>query len=258
MEDLKQTIVGHLGELRRRLIWVAVVNLGLAITCFYFMDFFFDLLHSHAINVGMSLIYINPPELFMVYIKLSFVGAIVIASPFTLYNIWAFIRTGLKGSEKTLVIFVLTFGLFFFALGSVFCYIMVIPITLRFFLGMGTEGIDAMISVREFFSFVVTMLVAFGVVFEMPVIVALLARMGFLKEQTLRKNRAVIILLVFVFSAIITPPDVISQIMLGVPMMGLLQLSIYVCRFFEKKHIKAKKEAEEGHTEQQAEGFAKA
>lgn len=236
-ELTKLTVVQHLTELRKRIIWVLIVNLTLAFACYYFAGYLFTLISD--LGTGMQLIYIKPSELFMVYIKLAVITAVVLASPFTLYQIWAFIRTGLKSSEKAYVVFITVFGLFFFALGTFFSYKVVVPITLAFFLGLRVEEVAPMISVQEFVSFITSMLVSFGVVFEMPVVVALLAKIGILKEQMLKQRRGVIVVAIFVVAAVITPPDVVSQVLLAVPMLVLFQLSLFVCRVFEKMHAKA-------------------
>lgn len=242
MKNLKEmSLFDHLDELRKRLMIVVVVNVVAAIALFSQTELIMNYLLE--VNPGMELVYTTPSELLTVYVQLSFILAITLCSPITVYQIWAFIEKGLYEKEKKAILFTLIFGVVFFVLGVVFCYFMVLPTTLDFFIRIAIEEVSSMLSIQSYVSFVNMMLLSFGIVFEMPVIVFLLTKLGILKPEFLKKNRGIIIVAIFVFAAVITPPDVISQLMLGIPMAILLEFSILVSTIIYKG--KKKEEIEE-------------
>lgn len=229
-------LLDHLSELRKRLTVVVAVNVVVAMLIFNIAGRVMDYLL--AINPGMQLVYISPSELLLVYIQISFIASFILCSPITLYEIWAFLEKGLYKREKIYVLVSLFFGLIFFAVGVLFCYKMVLPLTLQFFVRIAIDEVSAMISVKSYANFINIMLVSFGVVFEMPVIIFLLTKLNIMKPEFLKKNRGVIIVAIFVFAAIITPPDIISQTMLAIPMILLLQLSIFISVIVDKSNKK--------------------
>ena len=226
------TVMTHLDELRKRLTVIAAVNIGAAMLFFNkaadILDYFL------AINPGMQLVYISPSELLGVYIQMAFIVAIVLCSPITTYQIWAFVKEGLYDHEKKYIILSLIFGVICFVTGVAFCYFMVLPTTLGFFVRIAIAEVESMISVKSYISFINAMLLAFGVVFEMPVLVFLLTKLDIIKPEVLKKNKGIIIVLIFVAAAIITPPDVVSQVMLGIPMVLLLEVSIFISTMVSK------------------------
>jgi len=240
MDNAKKThtLVGHLGELRKRLIIILVVNVTAAFTCFQYME---SLIHYILnLNPGMQLVYLSPSELFMVYVKLAFICAIVLCLPITIYQIWVFVSQGLYIKEKKYVLFSLFFGSIFFIVGILFCYNVALPITLDFFIRFSLESVNATISIDSFVSFCNTMLLSFGVVFEMPILAFLLSVIGVLKPAFLKRSHGILILIIFIVAAIITPPDVISQVLLAIPMLILLELSIVICKLVDKQKKKEK------------------
>ncbi len=243
MADKKQTLIGHLGELRRRLILILAVNLMAAALCFYRVDLLMDYLLRLA--GGIKLIYISPAELFLVTIKLALTAGIVLCLPLTLYQLWAYVAKGLYKNEKLVTAVTLGVGGLFFAAGVMFAYGVVLPVTLGFFQEIQVSPVTAMVSIQEFVSFAGALLVAFGIVFEMPVVAALLAQLGVLKAKTLAKHRGPLILIIFVIAAAITPPDVVSQLLMGIPMAALLELSIGVCWLIEKSKQRRLKKAQQ-------------
>lgn len=243
MAERKQTVLQHITELRRRLIAVLAVNLAAAAACFYWVEPLLDLVLS--LGGGYPLVYLAPSELFGVYVQASLIGGVALALPFTLFQLWMFVAGGLYRREKLAVAASLLFAGLFFALGAVFAYRIVLPTMLDFFLRIAMEGIAPMISVAEFVSFVLTVLLCFGVVFEMPVAAGLLSAFGILRPGTVRKYQPAIIVLIFVLAALLTPPDVVSQLMLALPMVVLLQLSIGVCWLVGKLRQRLKNEKEE-------------
>lgn len=223
------TVSGHLNELRRRLFWIAAVYIGVSLVCFLFIEKFVHM--ALAMSPEFSFVYLSPSELFTSYLKLSFVLGLVFSSPFILWQIWAFIQPGLTEEEGKSSLSAIVAGFVFFLLGALFCFLVVLPITLQFFYNFnGSTEITASISFNNYMNFILGMVVAFGVVFEMPVLSFLLARLGLLKPDWLTSARKYAILLVFIVAAAITPPDVVSQLMTAAPMLVLYELSIFVSR----------------------------
>ena len=229
-------LFGHLDELRKRLTVIAVVNLVASAVLFTKADFVLD--YFLAINPGMELVFITPSELLVVYFQLSLIMALILCSPVTFYEIWAFVEKGLYRKEKIYISLTLVFGVIFFIGGVAFCYFMVLPTTLKFFMRIAISDVSSMISIKSYISFINTMLLCFGAVFEMPVLVFLLSKLEILTPDFLKKNRGLLIIVIFILAAVITPPDVISQIMLAVPMILLLQLSIVICTVVYKTNRK--------------------
>jgi sec-independent protein translocase protein TatC len=247
MDSTKKTnkLVEHLAALRKRLIIILVVNIGAALVCYQFMKTLIQYILN--LNPGMQFVYLSPSENFMACIELAITCAIVICSPITILQIWMFVSAGLYKKEKLYVLLSLFFGFFFFIGGVLFCYYVALPITLDFFMRISLETVTAAVSIRSFISFCNTMLLCFGVVFELPVVAFLLSLLGILKPAFLKKSHGVLILIIFIIAAIITPPDVVTQIMLGVPMTILLELSILICTIVDKSK-KKKRVMSESHT----------
>lgn len=235
----------HLTELRKRLTVMAISNVLVAMLLFQVAGRMMNYLL--AINPGMQLVYISPSELFLVYIQISFLAAFIICSPINIYEVWAFMEKGLYKREKIYVLISLFFGLICFVAGVVFCYIMVLPVTLQFFTRIAIDEVAAMISVQSYTSFINLMLVSFGAVFEMPVLVFMFTKLGIIKPVFLTSHKGALIVAIFIVAAVITPPDVVSQMMLAIPMVLLLQISIVISVFVDKGNRKreAKKEKEE-------------
>ncbi len=225
--DSTMTVAGHLAELRRRLFIIVLALLGFSVLAFVFVQSFVDLMLG--LSEGFHFVYLSPSELVTAYIKFSLVLGLVFASPIILWQVWAFVSPGLEGEERRSVKIAIGAGFLFFLLGAVFCYFVVLPMTLQFFYNFnGSKEITANISFNSYMNFVLSMMLVFGLIFEMPVLSFLLARLGVLQGMWLRKGRKYAILLVFIVAAIITPPDVVSQLMTAVPMLLLYELSIYV------------------------------
>lgn len=176
-------------ELRKRLVVIVVVNTIAMMLLFSQARMLMDYLIE--VNPGMKLVYTTPSEMLLVYVNLSFIMALILCSPITVYEIWAFVEKGLYKHEKRYILISLFFGLILFVMGAVFCYFIVLPTTLNFFLKIAITEVKSMISVQSYVSFVNMMLLAFGVIFEMPVVVFLLTKLGLLKPAFLKKNVSV-------------------------------------------------------------------
>ena len=245
MNKLKEmSLFDHLDELRKRLIIIVIVNFVAAILLFSQTEIIMSYLLE--VNPGMELVYTTPSELLTVYIQLSLILAVTICSPITVYQVWAFIEKGLYEKEKKVILFTLIFGVVFFIIGVACCYVMVLPTTLEFFIRIAIEEVSSMLSIQSYVSFVNMMLLAFGLVFELPVIIFLLSKLGVVKPAFLKKNRGIMIVAIFIFAAVITPPDMVSQLMLGIPMVILLEFSILLSTIvYKKKNEEIEKEKQE-------------
>jgi sec-independent protein translocase protein TatC len=184
---------------------------------------------------GGSLIFTSVSEAFFTYMKVAFIAGLILTSPFILYQIWAFVAPGLYQKEKRYAIPFILGGSFFFAMGILFGYFVAMPTVFRFLLGYATDFIKPMPSMKEYLSFSIKFLLIFGLVFEFPVVLVLLAKIGVINAKMLARQRKYAILLIFIFAAVMTPPDIISQVLMALPLIGLYELSILLSKLFGKK-----------------------
>ena len=244
----KQPFLGHLEELRKRLV-ISAIAVGVGFAASYpFAERLFGLLVAPLQAVmpeGGHLIFTNLPEMFFTYLKVSFLAGILLVAPFIFYQIWMFIAPGLYKKEKKYVIPFVVASTILFVGGSLFGYFIVFPFGFKFFVGFSNEYVKALPSVKQYFSFAIKLLFAFGVVFELPVVIFFLAKMGVVTPKMLRKNRKYAILMTFVVAAILTPPDVITQCMMAGPLIILYEIGILVAQIAWKKKEEKKKEAED-------------
>lgn len=241
------TLMGHLNELRRRLTRVVIMVLIGFIACYGVAEPIYGWLSEPlkaALPEGSKLIYTSPQGAFFVYLKVALVTSIFVTSPFTFYQLWAFIAPGLYKEEKQAIAPLAFFSAFFFLAGASFCYFLVFPLAFQFFMGFATDVIIPMISVEEYLSFALKLLIAFGLVFEMPLFAYFLAKMGLLTPDMMRRQRKYAILAMFVTAAILTPPDVFSQCLMAAPMLILYEVSIHVAASARKKRDAKHKDKE--------------
>ena len=223
-EGAYMTITGHLTELRRRIIRSVVsLCLGFGI-CYVFQDYIFSMLLIH--SKDLQLITVSPTELFMEGLKTSFFAGLFLSSPVILYQICAFLWPGLRQNEQKYLFRGLVFGTGLFLLGVLFAYYAVIPAALRFLTGLSVSGVKPMYTLNNYMSFIWTFLILFGMAFQVPVVLSLLALIGLVKPQSLRNKRKYCVLIIFIVSAILTPPDVVSQVLMAVPLLGLYEIGI--------------------------------
>ena len=247
MADEKLAFTSHLEELRNRLIICAcTVGIGFLGSYFFAEQIFAFLVTplKEVLPPDSLLIFTALPEAFFVYLKLSFFTGIFLASPVLLWEIWCFVAPGLYDNEKKYVYpFVISSTLFFTA-GVSFGYFIVFPIAFKFFMGYSSDLIRPLPSVKEYLSFSCKMLLAFGVVFELPLFVLFLAKIGIVNEKMLRSQRKFAILGIFIVAALITPPDVVSQVLMALPLIILYEISIFVAKYFGKKGEEEEEEKE--------------
>ena len=237
-DEKKLPLTSHLQELRKRLI-LSFIAIGVGfILCYALADSLFDILAAPLLKMmptGGSLIFISVAEAFFTYMKVAFIAGLILVSPFVLYQIWAFVAPGLYRHVKRYVVPFVLLGSVFFAMGILFGYYVAIPVGFKFLLGYATDFIKPMPSMKEYLSFSIKFLLAFGLVFEFPVVLVLLAKIGVVDAKTLARQRKYAILLIFIFAAVMTPPDLISQVLMALPLMGLYELSILMAKLFGKK-----------------------
>ena len=245
-EDREMHLTDHLEELRKRLIFAFISIALFTVVAYFFSEDLFRLLMAPLLGVmpaESGLIFTSLTETFFTYLKISLLAGFFAASPVVIYQIWRFSAPGLYAKEKRYVFPFVFFASIFFIGGAMFGYFVVFPFGFKFFMGFATDFITPMPTVKEYFSFSVRLLFAFGVVFELPVVTAFLALIGLVNSKTLAAKRKFAVLGSFVVAAVLTPPDVISQMMMAGPIIILYEMSIIVARICGRK--KAEK-AEEG------------
>ena len=246
--DDKQPFLGHLEELRKRLIACAIaIGVGFVIS-YIFAEKLFQILIAPlkaVLPAGDRLIFTALPEMFFTYLKVAFISGIMLVAPFIFYQLWLFIAPGLYKNEKRYVIPFVIASTILFVGGALFGYFVVFPFGFKFFISFTNEYVKALPSVKQYFGFAVKLLFAFGIVFELPVVIFFLTKMGVVTPALLRKNRKYAILLSFVVAAILTPPDVITQCMMAGPLIILYEIGILVSVSAWKKKQKKKEDDSE-------------
>ena len=232
-DEKNLTLVEHLAELRKRIIYSSLLLILSVGFCYSFAERIIKDLIDIARDV--EFVFIAPAELLLSYIKISVIGGLIISAPFLIFQIWLFVIPGLKRKEKRLILFSLLLGSIFFIAGVTFAYFVVIPTLIVFFMGFQMDAIKPMISFNSYLGFILSTIFTFGSIFELPILMILLTRLGILKVTFLKQNRKFIILIIFVLAAILTPPDVISQIILAGPMILLAEIGIFLSSLVEKK-----------------------
>ena len=230
------SLSGHLKELRNRVFICLLALLAGFAGCLALAPRLVTMLTDMGTTYNYVYVYIAPQELLMVYISLALTGGLVVAFPFIGYHVYAFCGPGLKRREKLFTLGTLFFGTVCFCGGVLFAYFLSVPFMLRFLIQFSADvSVSASISIQQYVTFLITVFVIFGVVFELPVISVLLTVLGIIRWEWMAKGRRVMLVLIFIAAAIITPPDVVSQIMVAVPMIGLYELSILLSRLFGRK-----------------------
>ena len=245
-DNEKLPFTAHLEELRRRLIiCFAAIGVGFVIS-YVFSKRLFEILMMPLLSAmppQEKLVYTGLPEAFFTYLKVAFLAGVLLAIPVIMYQVWMFIAPGLYDKEKRLILPIVLLSSIFFVGGALFGYFVVFPFGFQFFMGFASDYVRPLPSMKEYLSFSAKLLFAFGVVFELPLFITFLARLGIVDAPFLKAKRKYAILLFFVFAAILTPPDVITQIMMAGPLIFLYEISIIGAKVFGKKT--AQKDVEE-------------
>ena len=246
LNENKQPLLAHLVELRSRLIKTMIMITLLFFIFYLFADNIYNFLVQPYANAvegeeGRRLIFTALHETFFTYIRVALFAALFISLPFLLIQLWIFVAPGLYKNEKNLVVPYLLATPILFILGSALVYYLIMPLAIKFFLsfesigGNGALPIQLEAKVSEYLSLIMRLILAFGLCFQLPVALTLMARVGLVSSEGLKKNRKYVIVGIFAIAATLTPPDPISQIGLGIPILLLYELSIIAVSFIEKR-----------------------
>jgi len=229
----KVPISHHLIEIKDRVIQVSLVVALFFGLSFYFIDIPLLWLEDPLPKQFADLTFITPTEPFFTNMKVAFMCSVFISMPWILYHLWGFIAPGLKVKEKKITALFVFFGTIFFLFGGVFCYFLVLPLGLKFLLAYGSNFWKMQVTIGFYFSFVVKLIMAFAFAFQTPLIMVLLTKFGVINTVKMKLYRKWAFLGTFALAAVLTPPDIITQVLLAVPLYGLYEFGMIVSRFFE-------------------------
>jgi len=246
----KSGFISHLVELRQRLINSFIFLFSFFVVCYFFSEEIYSFLvqpYADAVkddNVNRRLIFTALQETFLTYLRVSFFAALFVSSPIILIQIWKFIAPGLYKNEKEAILPYLIVTPVLFLFGGMLVYYLIMPLAIKFFLSFEASSINSALpiqleaKVNEYLSLVMKLIFAFGLSFQLPVILSLLARDGFVDSVFLKERRKYVVVIIFVTAAILTPPDPITQIGLAIPLLILYELSIFSVKIIEKRKNK--------------------
>lgn len=237
LSDSNNTLIGHLVELRVRLVnclWAVLVGF---VVSYNFTDKIMDVIRQPIAGYlqGGGLIFTAPMDKFMAHLKLAVFGGLVLVFPFVVYQLWKFIAPGLYEKEKKYAAGFVLSGTLMFFVGVLFTYFVVFPMAFKFLMSFGGETDKPMISITEYLSFFIITSLAFGAAFELPVVIVILGMMGVVSQQFLREKRRYAIMLMAILCAVITPPDLLSMVLMLAPMWLLYEIAVILVGFFQKK-----------------------
>lgn len=230
-DDGNMSLVAHLEELRARILRaIAAVAVG-SIISYWFID---EIMAYITLPVG-KLYYLQPAEAFLMYVKITVFSGFLLALPVIFYQIWRFILPALTVKERVVIGLLVPSSVLLFFAGLAFAFFLVLPAAVRFFMGMGSDALAPMFTLHQYFDFMLSILLPFGAVFELPLVLVVLARFGIVTSAFMRSKRKHIILWAFVLGALLTPPDVFTQTMIALPLILLYELSYYVVKYVLRK-----------------------
>lgn len=231
MTGNKATILEHLEELRRRIIISVVALVAGTVAAWFFSGQVLDFLTAG----GPKPVQTAVAEVFMVQIRLSLIMGLILAIPVIIFQVAGFVLPALETGEKVYLYVFLPGSVLLFALGVAFAYFGVLPFALKFFLGFGGDRFTPVISISSYIGFITGLIIPFGIVFELPMVVLILSKIGLVTPEFLSRQRKFAILIIFVIAAVMTPPDVFSQVVMAGPMIVLYEISIWISRLARKK-----------------------
>ncbi|MFZ5981775.1 MAG: twin-arginine translocase subunit TatC [Candidatus Zixiibacteriota bacterium] len=227
------SFVDHLEELRWRLLKSVLAVVIMAILALYFSDHLFKFLIMPLGDVKLHVTEVTGS--FYAYLKVSFIAGIFGALPIVFYQLWVFISPGLYKREKKVIIPLVTISSFLFLGGAIFCYYLVLPLALKFLIGFSGELLNPIITVGSYISFAGLLMIAFGFAFELPIVAFFLGKIGLISSKFMARGRRYAVVAILIVAAIITPPDVFTQVLLAIPLYFLYEISIIVVRLTGKK-----------------------
>ncbi|MBE1557015.1 twin-arginine translocase subunit TatC [Sporosarcina limicola] len=254
MKENNLTIIEHIDEIRKRLMVIVVFFVVAIVGSFFIAKPLIKFLQydGEAKNITLNAFSVLDPV--MIYLKVIIFIAFIVISPVLMYQLWAFVSPGLHETERRATRNYIPFTFFLFVGGISFSYFVLLPYVMKFMINLSSElAITQTIGINEYFSFLFQLLIPFGIIFQLPVVLLFLARLGILDPDTLVKVRKYAYFVLFVIAAFITPPDLFSHLFVTVPLFALYELSIFISRFGYRKYLKAEKRRvfEEAKAEQQ-------
>ena len=239
-DDLKP----HIADLRKRLTISTITVVVMFFACFTFYEPILEWMMvpvKHALPAGTSMIAVEIQETFFTAMKVAFFGGFIISLPVIFWQLWLFLAPGLYDHEKKLVVPFVFFATLMFLLGASFAYYIVVPVGFDFLIAFGNSVVSVLPSIGKYVGFFTKLLIGFGIAFELPVITFFLAKIGRVNDQMLKDFFRYAVVLIFIVAAVLTPPDVISQVLMAAPLLILYGVSIYIAKVFNP----AQKEEEE-------------
>ena len=239
-DDLKP----HIADLRKRLTISTITVVVMFFACFSFYEPILEWMMApvkHALPAGTSMIAVEIQETFFTAMKVAFFAGFIISLPVIFWQLWLFLAPGLYDHEKKLVVPFVFFATLMFLLGASFAYYIVVPIGFDFLIAFGNSVVSVLPSIGKYVGFFTKLMIGFGIAFELPVITFFLAKIGLVNDQMLKDFFRYAVVLIFIVAAVLTPPDVISQVLMAAPLLILYGVSIYIAKVFNP----AQKEEEE-------------
>lgn len=228
-------VIDHLGELRKRIIICLISLAVLGIGAYCISDSIIEFLTRPIKDAHYNVYFFSPYEAFLIKLKASVLGGIIASIPLIFSQVWLFVSPGLYQREKKMFFPAVISGTFLFLGGVFFCYYYVLPFALRFFLSFQSETLKPLISIKEYVSFSSGLLLSFGIIFNLPIVSAGLTQLGVVNHTFLIKKRKIMLVVVFIVAAVITPPDVFTQIVLALPLIILYEICILISWLLRKK-----------------------
>lgn len=234
MQDEKRSVFEHLEELRRRIFFSITSIVLLSALSYTYAEKILGLLAKYA----KPLVFLSPEEAFLSYLKIALFSGLVLSTPIILFNTLRFVWVALNKKEKNIFIVYLCIGIVLFVLGILFSYYVMLPAGMTFLLSFSSELVRPFISISRYISFSFFLILSTSIAFETPLLVVLLTRLGVVNSNMLRRQRRYFIVLIFIIAAILTPPDIITQILLAIPLLILYEISILFARIVERSPIR--------------------
>jgi sec-independent protein translocase protein TatC len=245
MSESTMSLIEHLEELRQKIIKIILaVLLGTIISFVFFNDIILEIITKPIAGKDLSLVQLTVTEAFLTKLKVSVLTGTIITIPYTAWQIWSFVLPALYSHERKYIYMITPFSAFLFTAGIVFAYFVVLPLALIFFISQGGGSLVPMLSFARYVSFVLGFLLPFGLVFQLPLAVIFLTKIGVIDYKFLKSKRKYAILIIFIVAAVLTPPDVISQVLMAAPVLVLYEISILISWIIRRKKKKEEDEDE--------------